>query len=293
MSKENILKVDNLVMHFGGIKALNDVNFDIKKGSISALIGPNGAGKTTVFNCLTGFYKATGGKITLSAGDQDTSVIKVLGEPFQFEDFLSPISFFRRLKYKMFGGSHLVNRAGLARTFQNIRLFKEMSVIENLLVAQHMSANRNLIAGILNTKAYQKAEEEVLQRAFYWLGVVDLVAHANRLAGELSYGQQRRLEIARAMCTNPELICLDEPAAGLNPSETEELTKMIRILRDEHKATVLLIEHDMGMVMDISDYIVVLDHGQVIAKGNPDEIKNNPKVIAAYLGAEDEDEVSL
>jgi branched-chain amino acid transport system ATP-binding protein len=293
MSKENILKVDKLVMHFGGIKALNDVNFDIKKGSISALIGPNGAGKTTVFNCLTGFYKATGGKITLSAGDQDTSVIKVLGEPFQFEDFLSPISFFRRLKYKMFGGSHLVNRAGLARTFQNIRLFKEMSVVENLLVAQHMSANRSLIAGILNTKAYQKAEEEVLQRAFYWLGVVDLVAHANRLAGELSYGQQRRLEIARAMCTNPELICLDEPAAGLNPSETEELTKMIRILRDEHKATVLLIEHDMGMVMDISDYIVVLDHGQVIAKGNPDEIKNNPKVIAAYLGAEDEDEGSL
>lgn len=293
MSKENILAVENLVMHFGGIKALNDITFEIKQGSVSALIGPNGAGKTTVFNCLTGFYKATGGRITLFAGGKDTSVIKVLGEPFQPTDFLSPIAFVKRLKYKMFGGSHLVNRAGLARTFQNIRLFKEMSVVENLLVAQHMTVNRSLISGILNTKAFKKAEEEALQKAFYWLGVVDLVAHANRLAGELSYGQQRRLEIARSMCTNPELICLDEPAAGLNPSETEELTKMIRILRDQHNVTVLLIEHDMGMVMDISDYIVVLDHGQVIAKGNPDSIKNNPKVIAAYLGAEDEDEVGL
>ena len=194
----------------------------------------------------------------------------------------------------MFGGSHLVNRAGLARTFQNIRLFKEMSVVENLLVAQHMSVKRSIIAGIANTDAYKEAEEDALQKVFYWLGVVDLVAHANRLAGELSYGQQRRLEIARSMCTNPEIICLDEPAAGLNPSETESLTKMIRILRDEHNVTVLLIEHDMGMVMDISDYIVVLDHGQVIADGGPDEIKNNPKVIAAYLGAEDDDdEVSL
>ncbi|MCZ2723622.1 ATP-binding cassette domain-containing protein [Marinomonas sp. 15G1-11] len=293
MSKENILAVENLVMHFGGIKALNDITFNIKKGSVSALIGPNGAGKTTVFNCLTGFYKATGGHIRLTTDHKDTSVIQVLGEPFQPLDFVSPMAFIKRLKYKMFGGSHLVNRSGLARTFQNIRLFKEMSVVENLLVAQHMTANRSLIAGILNTKAFREAEEEALQKAFYWLGVVDLVSHANRLAGELSYGQQRRLEIARSMCTNPELICLDEPAAGLNPSETEELTKMIRILRDQHNVTVLLIEHDMGMVMDISDYIVVLDHGQVIAKGDPENIKNNPKVIAAYLGAEDEDEVGL
>lgn len=293
MNSENILKVENLVMHFGGIKALNDITFDIKRGSVSALIGPNGAGKTTVFNCLTGFYKATGGDITLSAYGKDTSVRKVLGEPFKSSDFVDPEAFVSRLKYKMFGGSHLVNRAGLARTFQNIRLFKEMSVVENLLVAQHMRADRNLISGILNTQTFKKSEEEALQRAFYWLGVVDLVPHANRLAGELSYGQQRRLEIARSMCTEPELICLDEPAAGLNPAETEALTSMIRVLRDQHNTTVLLIEHDMGMVMDISDYIVVLDHGEVIAKGGPDDIKNNPKVIAAYLGAEEDEEVTL
>lgn len=293
MSQENILEVENLVMHFGGIKALNDVTFDIKRGSVSALIGPNGAGKTTVFNCLTGFYKATGGSIMLNAGGKQTSVVKVLGEKFKGSDFINPAAFFERVKYKMFGGSHLVNRAGLARTFQNIRLFKEMSVVENLLVAQHMGVERSMISGILNTPAFKEAEEEALRKAFYWLEVVHLTEFANRLAGELSYGQQRRLEIARAMCTNPEIICLDEPAAGLNPSETEALASMIRVLRDEHETTVLLIEHDMGMVMNISDYIVVLDHGEVIAKGGPEDIKSNPKVIAAYLGAEEGEDVSL
>ena len=189
----------------------------------------------------------------------------------------------------MFGGTHLVNRAGLARTFQNIRLFKEMSVLENLLVAQHMWVNRNMLAGILNTKGYRKAESDALDCAFYWLEVVDLVDCANRLAGELSYGQQRRLEIARAMCTRPQIICLDEPAAGLNPQETEALSAMIRLLRDEHDLTVVLIEHDMGMVMSISDHIVVLDHGIVIAEGGPEAIRNDPKVIAAYLGADEEE----
>jgi len=189
----------------------------------------------------------------------------------------------------MFGGTHLVNRAGLARTFQNIRLFKEMSVLENLLVAQHMWVNRSMLAGILNTKGYRQAEEDAINTAFYWLEVVDLVDCANRLAGELSYGQQRRLEIARAMCTRPQVICLDEPAAGLNPQETEALSGMIRLLRDEHDMTIVLIEHDMGMVMGISDDIVVLDHGNVIAAGGPEQIRNDPKVIAAYLGADEEE----
>ncbi|MBB2496202.1 ATP-binding cassette domain-containing protein [Aquipseudomonas ullengensis] len=289
MSDELILSVDNLMMHFGGIKALNDVNFSIKRHSISALIGPNGAGKTTVFNCLTGFYSATGGSIKLNANGSSTNVIQVLGEFFQADDFVKPRQFGSRLWYKLFGGTHLVNRAGLARTFQNIRLFKEMSVVENLLVAQHMLSNRSLLAGVLNTKGFREKENQLLDHAFYWLEVVDLVDCANRLAGELSYGQQRRLEIARAMCTQPELICLDEPAAGLNPAETHALSQIIRRLRDQHAITVLLIEHDMGMVMDISDHIVVLEYGNVIAQGGPDAIKNDPKVIAAYLGAEEEE----
>ncbi|EJT84116.1 Branched chain amino acid ABC transporter ATP-binding protein [Pseudomonas putida S11] len=266
MSDDIILSVDNLMMQFGGIKALSDVSLKVRRNQIFALIGPNGAGKTTVFNCLTGFYKASGGRIELNVRGSHTNVIQLLGERFQAADFVSPARFANRMYYKMFGGTHLVNRAGLARTFQNIRLFKEMSVVENLLVAQHMWVNRNLLAGVLNTKAYRKAESDALDHAFYWLEVVDLVDCANRLAGELSYGQQRRLEIARAMCTRPKIICLDEPAAGLNPQETEALSRMIRVLRDEHDITVVLIEHDMGMVMSISDHIVVLDHGNVIAR---------------------------
>jgi branched-chain amino acid transport system ATP-binding protein len=289
MSEEIVLSVENLMMHFGGIKALSDVSLKVRRNSIFALIGPNGAGKTTVFNCLTGFYKATGGRIELNTRGERINVIKLLGEPFQVSDFVSPRSFARRLFYKMFGGTHLVNRAGLARTFQNIRLFREMSVIENLLVAQHMWVNRNLLSGILNTRSYRKAEDDAMNTAFYWLEVVDLVDCANRLAGELSYGQQRRLEIARAMCTRPQVICLDEPAAGLNPHETEALSGMIRLLRDEHDMTIVLIEHDMGMVMGISDDIVVLDHGNVIAAGGPEQIRNDPKVIAAYLGADEEE----
>ncbi|HEK3404047.1 TPA: ATP-binding cassette domain-containing protein [Pseudomonas aeruginosa] len=286
---DKILSVEHLMMHFGGIKALNDVNLDVERGSITALIGPNGAGKTTVFNCLTGFYKATGGNILLNTQGRTTDVIQVLGEPFQLDDFVKPPQLGSRLYYKMFGGTHLVNRAGLARTFQNIRLFKDMSVVENLLVAQHMFVNRNLLAGILNTPGYRRAESEALDHAFYWLEVVDLVDCANRLAGEMSYGQQRRLEIARAMCTRPELICLDEPAAGLNPAETHALSNIVRYLCDHHGITVLLIEHDMGMVMNISDHIIVLDHGDVIARGNPEQIRHDEKVIAAYLGADEEE----
>lgn len=290
MSRE-ILKVTDLSMRFGGLLAVNSVALTVKEKQVVSMIGPNGAGKTTVFNCLTGFYKASGGHIELNTRGVKTDVIKMLGEPFKAVDFVSPKSFINRLRYKMFGGTHLINRAGLARTFQNIRLFREMSVLENLLVAQHMWVNRGMLAGILNTKGYRKAESDALDHAFYWLEVVDLVDCANRLAGELSYGQQRRLEIARAMCTRPQIICLDEPAAGLNPQETEALSAMIRLLRDEHDLTVVLIEHDMGMVMSISDHIVVLDHGVVIAEGGPEAIRHDPKVIAAYLGAEEEEVV--
>ncbi|MGB9096556.1 ABC transporter ATP-binding protein [Erwinia sp.] len=286
---DSILRVEHLMMHFGGIKALNDVNLDVERGSITALIGPNGAGKTTVFNCLTGFYQATGGSILLNAQSRMTDVIQVLGQQIRPADLINPARLGSRLYYKMFGGTHLVNRAGLARTFQNIRLFREMSVVENLLVAQHMQANRNLLAGILNTPGYRRAESRALDRAFYWLEVVDLVDCANRLAGTLSYGQQRRLEIARAMSTGPEMICLDEPAAGLNPVETQALSKIVRFLRQQHGVTVLLIEHDMGMVMEISDHVIVLDHGDVIARGAPKEIQTNVSVIAAYLGADEEE----
>ena len=285
----DILKVDQLSMRFGGIKALSDVSFSVRRGSITALIGPNGAGKTTVFNCLTGFYKATDGRIVLHAKGRETDIGQVLGEAFQPRDFLNPVQFGSRLYFKMFGGSHQVNRAGMARTFQNIRLFKEMTVLENLLVAMHMQMNRNMMSGLLNTAGFQRSETNGLEKAWYWLDVVNLTEHANRLAGELPYGQQRRLEIARALCTGPDLVCLDEPAAGLNPNETVELSAMIRQLRDDFGVTVLLIEHDMGMVMNISDHIVVLDHGEVIASGKPAAIRDDPHVIGAYLGTDEED----
>ncbi|WP_312056539.1 ATP-binding cassette domain-containing protein [Pantoea brenneri] len=284
-----ILQVEKLMMRFGGIRALNEVSLKVERGSVTALIGPNGAGKTTVFNCLTGFYRASGGRIQLNANQRSTDVIQVLGEKIHAADWLHPAQLGSRLWYKMFGGAHLVNRAGLARTFQNIRLFREMSVIENLLVAQHMLVNRNLLAGVFNTRSYRAAENRALDRAFYWLETVDLASSANRLAGTLSYGQQRRLEIARAMCTQPELICLDEPAAGLNPVETEALSAILHRLRADHRISVLLIEHDMPMVMSISDQIVVLDHGEVIAEGTPQQIRHDPRVIAAYLGSDEEE----
>ncbi|ORM51204.1 ABC transporter ATP-binding protein [Pantoea conspicua] len=284
-----ILQVDKLMMRFGGIRALNEVSLRVERGSVTALIGPNGAGKTTVFNCLTGFYRASGGRIQLNANQRSTDVIQVLGEKIHASDWFHPAQLGSRLWYKMFGGAHLVNRAGLARTFQNIRLFREMSVIENLLVAQHMLVNRNLLAGVFNTRSYRAAENRALDRAFYWLETVDLATTANRLAGTLSYGQQRRLEIARAMCTQPELICLDEPAAGLNPVETEALSAILHRLRADHRISVLLIEHDMPMVMSISDRIVVLDHGEVIAEGTPQQIRQDARVIAAYLGSDEEE----
>lgn len=288
-----LLDVKNLSMYFGGIVALNDASLTVQSNSITAIIGPNGAGKTTLFNCLTGFYRASEGDITLRTSVEETDLIRVLGGPFQKQDFTAPSRLGSRMYYKLFGGSHRVAQAGVARTFQNIRLFDEMTVIENLLVAQHTSLDRNVIGGFLRTDNFLKSEAHAVAKAFYWLDVMGLGDDANRLASELPYGHQRRLEIARAMCTDPKLVCLDEPAAGLNPNETSELSAMIRHLRDEHGVAVLLIEHDMGMVMDISDHVVVLDHGEVIAAGTPEHVENDPAVLAAYLGADYESGVAL
>jgi branched-chain amino acid transport system ATP-binding protein len=265
-----VLSVENVTMRFGGIVANRNVSFEAKKGAITALIGPNGAGKTTLFNCITGFYRASEGRIVLWSDGVPTDIGDLITKP-------------------IVGGSHLVTRAGIARTFQNIRLFKEMSVIENLLIAQHLSTTNNLLSGIFKSRRFNKTEIEAVDRAYYWLAQMNLLEDANRLAGELPYGRQRRLEIARAMCTSPKLICLDEPAAGLNPSETRELSQVIQILRSEHDLSVLVIEHDMGLVMSISDHIVVLDHGEVISDGTPSEVASDPAVIAAYLGVSEEE----
>ncbi|QRM57828.1 ATP-binding cassette domain-containing protein [Sinorhizobium sp. BG8] len=268
--KAPLLDVSNVTMRFGGIVANRNVSFSVERGAVTALIGPNGAGKTTMFNCITGFYRASEGRIVLNGreGPQDIGALMT-----------KPIT----------GGSHLVTRAGIARTFQNIRLFKEMSVIENLLVAQHRVTANDLLSGVFRTPAFRRAEREAVDRAYHWLREMNLAEDANRLAGELPYGRQRRLEIARAMCTGPELICLDEPAAGLNPSETQELSAVIQRLCSEYGQTVLVIEHDMGLVMRISQHIVVLDHGEVISDGTPEHVANDPAVIAAYLGISEEE----
>jgi branched-chain amino acid transport system ATP-binding protein len=281
-----LLRVEDLSVRFGGIMALNKVNFEVAEGSITGLIGPNGAGKTTVFNCLTGFYRSQAGAILLKGSHGDVNLSTLLGAKFRLDDLAHPSQLLQKMYYGFFGGTHLVTRAGIARTFQNIRLFSEMSVLENLLVAQHLLVNRNIISGLLQLPSFRHAEEEAVDRAYRWLKTVKLEYYANHLAGSLSYGNQRRLEIARAMCTNPRLICLDEPAAGLNPKETRELADLIRLLREEHKATVLVIEHDMSLVMSISDHIVVLNYGQVIAADKPKAIQEHPKVLAAYLGTE-------
>ncbi len=252
----DVLTVKNLRMQFGGLVAVDNVNFSLESGQIAAIIGPNGAGKTTIFNCISGFYKPTAGEIWL--GDDEITGLS----------------------------SHSVAQLGLMRTFQNIRLFKEMTVLENLLVAQHNQLNNRYFAGLLRLPSFKKAEARALEGAVKWLEIFDLRQFANREAGNLSYGQQRRLEIARCMITEPRIIILDEPAAGLNPQETQELIELIRLLRDEHRVSVVLIEHDMNLVMNISENILVVEYGRPIAEGSPEEIRNNPEVIKAYLGEE-------
>lgn len=283
MVEQPILNVKELTISFGGLVALDSVTFQVQRHGITALIGPNGAGKTTVFNCLTGFYRPTAGKIFLHQQGEVIDVVDLLGRPFTARD-LPPQRFAKKLFYKMFGGTHRIIRQGIARTFQNTRLFKGMTVMENLLVAQHRLTKSNLVAGVFNLSSYQKAERRALDNAYRWLREFGLVAEANRLAGQLPYGQQKKLEIIRALCTEPQLICFDEPAAGLNTTETDELAQLIKQICYQHGIAVFIIEHDMSLVMKISDHVVVLDSGSVIACGRPEQVRADPKVLAAYLG---------
>ncbi|HQT39992.1 MAG TPA: ATP-binding cassette domain-containing protein [Acidocella sp.] len=265
---DTLLTVTELTMRFGGLTAVNALSFNAKRGDITAVIGPNGAGKTTVFNCITGFYKPTSGSISIAHTAGASMLLNKLP------------------------GHAIAKKGRVARTFQNIRLFGGMTVLENLLVAQHnelQAATGFGVLAILGIGKYRAAEKAAIDRAKHWLAATNLIDRADDPAASLPYGAQRRLEIARAMCTDPVLLCLDEPAAGLNPRESQALNDLLLKIRADG-CSLLLIEHDMGVVMKISDHIIVLDHGKKIADGTPVEIRNDAAVISAYLGEGDDDD---